>query len=116
MACGKHLEDPGRGMRQRGLGRLGLGLLTKAPSQTSQLLGLRGERSCQAGPWALLGMCCWMVRLALSARVSPSRFYVLLKMSDDIGTLGGVQVQPSAASCLPKGRSLPHKDSGLQGK
>ena len=38
-----------------------------------------------------------MVWLALSARVSPSRFYVL-KMSDDIGNFGEVQVH--LLSCL----------------
>ena len=73
------------------------GALPRFPSQTSQLLGLCEKGgSCQAGPWAL-GMCCWMVWLALSARVSPSRFYVL-KLSDDIGNFGEVQVH--LLSCL----------------
>ena len=78
-------------------GQAGAGASPRLPPQTSRLLGLREKGgSCQAGPWAL-GMCCWMVRLALSARVSPSSFCVL-NLSDDVGNFGEVQVH--LLSCL----------------
>ena len=77
------LEDPGRGNRQRGLGRLGL-----RPHQGSRLrqadywdsVRQQGAARLVPGPWG----CCWMVQLALSDRASPSRLYVL-DMSHDMG-------------------------------
>lgn len=73
------MPRPGRGLQapSRILGEAtgreawaGWGWSTMARSQTSQRLGLREKVGAVAGPWAL-GMCCWMVWLALSARAYP---------------------------------------------